>query len=161
MILVTGQRKSLYLHTKTPIMTEQQFANHARMHPLYHYVTAPLVLVGLIGSIVNLVNSEPNNFYSASLIVLVFVILLFIGAMLRTYALKAQDRAIRAEESLRYFILSGKAIDARLRMGQIVALRFASDDEFVALAEKAAAEGLSGKQIKQLIQNWKADYRRI
>jgi hypothetical protein len=46
-------------------------------------------------------------------------------------------------------------------MGQIVALRFASDDEFVALAEKAATEGLSGKQIKQLIQNWKADYRRI
>ena len=142
-------------------MTEQQFANHARMHPLYHYVTAPLVLVGLIGSIVNLVNTEPSNVYSASLIVLAFVILLFIGAMLRTYALKAQDRAIRAEESLRYFILSGKAIDARLRMGQIVALRFASDDEFVTLAEKAATEGLSGKQIKQLIQNWKADYRRI
>jgi hypothetical protein len=142
-------------------MTEQQFANHARMHPLYHYVTAPLVLVGLIGSIVNLVNCEPNNFYSASLIVLVFVILLFIGAMLRTYALKAQDRAIRAEESLRYFILSGKAIDARLRMGQIVALRFASDNEFVALADKAATEGLSGKEIKQLIQQWKADYRRI
>jgi hypothetical protein len=130
-------------------MTEQQFANHARMHPLYHYVTAPLVLVGLIGSVVNLVNAEPSNFYSASLIVL------------GTYALKAQDRAIRAEESLRYFILTGKAIDTRLRMGQIVALRFASDNEFVALAEKAATEGLSGKQIKQLIQNWKADYRRI
>jgi len=142
-------------------MTEQKFSNHARMHPLYHFVTAPLVLVGLIGSIVNLVNAEPGNVYSASLIVLAFVILLFIGAMLRTYALKAQDRAIRAEESLRYFILSGKAIDARLRMGQIVALRFASDNEFVALAEKAAAEGLSGKQIKQLIQNWKPDYRRI
>jgi hypothetical protein len=142
-------------------MTEQQFANHARMHPLYHYVTAPLVLVGLIGSIVNLVNAEPSNFYGASLIVLAFVILLFIGAMLRTYALKAQDRAIRAEESLRYFILTGKAIDARLRMGQIVSLRFASDDEFVALAEKAATEGLSGKQIKQLIQQWRPDYRRI
>ena len=142
-------------------MTEQQFSNHARMHPLYHYVTAPLVLVGLIGSIVNLVNTEPSNVYSASLIVLAFVVLLFIGAMLRTYALKAQDRAIRAEESLRYFILSGKAIDARLRMGQIVALRFAPDDEFVALAEKAAAEGLSGKQIKQLIQHWRPDYRRI
>lgn len=142
-------------------MAEQQFANHARMHPLYHYVTAPLVLVGLIGSIVNLVNAEPSNIYSASLIVLAFVILLFIGAMLRTYALKAQDRAIRAEESLRYFILSGKAIDARLRMGQIVALRFASDDEFVSLAENAAVEGLSGKQIKQLIQHWRPDYRRI
>ncbi len=161
MILVTGLGKSLYLPIKTYIMTEQQFSNHARMHPLYHYVTAPLVLVGLIGSIVNLINAEPSNFYSASLIVLAFVILLFIGAMLRTYALKAQDRAIRAEESLRYFILSGKAIDVRLRMGQIVALRFASDAEFVALAEKAAVDGLSGKQIKQLIQQWRPDYRRI
>lgn len=142
-------------------MTEQQFANHARMHPLYHYVTAPLVLVGLIGSVVNLANSDSGNFYSASLIVLAFIILLFIGAMLRTYALKAQDRAIRAEESLRYFILTGKAIDSRLKMGQIVALRFAPDDEFVVLAEKAAKEGLSGKQIKQLIQHWRADYRRI
>jgi len=160
-ILVTGPRNAVYLRTKTSIMTEQQFSNHARMHPLYHYVTAPLVLVGLIGSIVNLVNSEPNNFYSASLVVLIFIILLFIGAMLRTYALKAQDRAIRAEERLRYFILSGKAIDARLRMGQIVALRFAPDDEFVALADKAATEGLSPKEIKQLIQRWKGDYRRI
>jgi len=50
---------------------------------------------------------------------------------------------------------------ARLRMGQIVALRFASDDEFVVLAEKAATEGLSPKEIKQLIQRWKGDYRRI
>lgn len=50
---------------------------------------------------------------------------------------------------------------ARLRMGQIVALRFASDNEFVALADKAAVEGLSGKQIKQLIRQWKGDYRRI
>ena len=43
---------------------------------------------------------------------------------------------------------------ARLRMGQIVALRFAPDD-------KAATEGLSPKEIKQLIQRWKGDYRRI
>lgn len=142
-------------------MEEQNFSNHARMHPLYHYITAPLVLLGLIGSFVNLLNAAPENVYSASLLVLVFVILLFIGAMLRTYALKAQDRAIRAEEGLRHFILSGKAIDSRLRMGQIVALRFASDNEFVALAEKAATENLSGKAIKQTIKLWRADHNRI
>lgn len=142
-------------------MQEQNFSNHARMHPLYHYITAPLVLLGLIGSFVNLANSAPEHVYSASLLVLVFVLLLFIGAMLRTYSLKAQDRAIRAEESLRYFILSGKSIDSRLRMGQIVALRFASDDEFVALAEKAATENLSGKAIKQSIKLWRADHNRI
>jgi hypothetical protein len=75
--------------------------------------------------------------------------------------LKAQDRAIRAEESLRHFVLTGKPLDSRLRTGQIVALRFASDAEFPALAQKAAEEGLSSKEIKQSIQNWRADHYRV
>ena len=119
-------------------MSEQNFSNHARMHPLFHYITAPLVFLGLIGSLVNLAKSDASSHYSAALLVIVFLILLFIGAMVRTYALKAQDRAIRAEESLRHFVLTGKPLDSRLRTGQIVALRFASDAEFPALAAKAA-----------------------
>lgn len=142
-------------------MSEQNFSNHARMHPLFHYVTAPLVVAGLIGSIVNLFKSNPATHYSAALLVIVFLILLFLGAMLRTYSLKAQDRAIRAEEGLRHFMLTGKPLDSRLKPGQIVALRFASDAEFPALAAKAAEENLSGKQIKQAVQNWRADYYRV
>jgi len=142
-------------------MSQQNFSNHARYHPLYHYITAPLVLAGLIGSIVNLSHCTPETCYSASLLTLVFFILLILGWLVRGYALKAQDRAIRAEENLRHFILSGKPLDARLRMGQIVALRFASDDEFVALAKRAAEEGLKSKEIKQAIQHWRADYNRI
>jgi cbb3-type cytochrome oxidase subunit 3 len=142
-------------------MNQQNFSNHARYHPLYHYIIAPLVLVGLIGSIVNLTHCTPETCYSASLLTLVFFILLILGWLVRGYALKAQDRAIRAEENLRHFILTGKSLDARLRMGQIVALRFASDAEFPALAQKAAEEGLKSKEIKQAIQNWRADYNRI
>ena len=142
-------------------MQQQNFSNHARYHGLYHFVTAPLVLIGLIGSIINFTNSAPENAYSASLLMLVFFILLILGWLVRGYALKAQDRAIRAEESLRHFILTGKPLDSRLRTGQIVALRFASDDEFPALASKAAEENLSGKSIKQSIQNWKADHNRV
>ncbi|MEY2648737.1 MAG: hypothetical protein RL282_1450 [Bacteroidota bacterium] len=142
-------------------MSQQNFSNHARYHPLYHYITVPLVLAGLIGSIVNLTHCTPETCYSASLLTLVFFILLILGWLVRGYALKAQDRAIRAEENLRHFILSGKPLDARLRMGQIVALRFASDDEFVALAKRAAEEGLKSKEIKQAIQHWRADYNRI
>lgn len=142
-------------------MQEQNFSNHARYHGLYHFITAPLVLIGLIGSIINYTNSAPENKYSASLLVLVFFILLLLGWIVRGYGLKAQDRAIRAEENLRHFILTGKALDSKLRMGQIVALRFASDEEFPALAAKAAAENLSGKSIKQSIQNWKTDHNRI
>ena len=142
-------------------MSEQQFSNHGRFHPLYHFITAPSVLIGLIGSIVNLVNCKPDNCYSASLLVLVFFVLLLIVAMVRTYALKAQDRAIRAEENLRHFILTGKPFDARLTIQQIIGLRFASDEELPVLAQKAAEEGLSSKQIKQAIQHWRADYYRI
>ena len=142
-------------------MSEQNFSNHARMHPLFHYITSPLVFLGLIGSLVNLAKSDASSHYSAALLVIVFLILLFLGAMLRTYSLKAQDRAIRAEEGLRHFMLTGKPLDSKLRTGQIVALRFASDAEFPALAAKAAEENLNGKQIKEAIQNWKADYYRV
>ena len=77
------------------------------------------------------------------------------------FALKAQDRAIRAEEKLRHFVLTGKLLPASLRIGQIVALRFAADEEFAALAVKAVAENLTSKQIKESINNWKADTYRV
>ncbi len=142
-------------------MSDQQFSNHGRLHPPYHFITAPLVLVGLIGSIVNMVNCKPDYCYSASLLVVVFIVLLLLVALVRTYALKAQDRAIRAEENLRHFMLTGKSFDARLTIQQVIALRFASDVELPGLAQKAAEEGLSSKQIKQSIQHWRADYYRI
>lgn len=142
-------------------MSEQNFSNHARMHPLFHYVASPLVIAGLIGSVVNLIKGRPESHYDAALIVVLFLSLLFIGSMVRTYSLKVQDRAIRAEESLRHFVLTGKPLDSRLRSSQIIALRFASDAEFPALAQKAAEEGLSSKEIKQSIQNWRADHNRV
>jgi hypothetical protein len=142
-------------------MSEQNFGNHTRYHPLFHYVLAPLTFLGLVGSFVNLFSSASSGIYSASLLVLTFLLVFILGALVRTYALKAQDRAIRAEENLRHFILTGKPLDARLRVGQIVALRFASDDELPSLAQKAADENLSAKQIKQSIKNWKSDFYRV
>jgi hypothetical protein len=141
-------------------MQEQNLSNHARYHGLYHFITAPLVLIGLIGSIINYTNSAPENKYSASLLVLVFFILLLLGWIVRGYGLKAQDRAIRAEENFRHYLLTGKPLDAKLRMSQIIALRFASDAEMPALAIRAVEENLSNKKIKQAIQNWRADYNR-
>lgn len=142
-------------------MSTQNFSNHTRMHAPFHYVSAPLLLLGIIGSIVNLINSQPGNYYSASLLVLVFFLLLLIGSMVRTYALKAQDRAIRAEENLRHFIITGKPFDSRLKIRQIIALRFASDEELPALAKKAAEEKLRSKEIKQQINHWREDNYRI
>lgn len=142
-------------------MSTQQFSNHTRMHAPFHYVSAPLVIAGLIGSVVNLVTCKSENCYSASLLVVVFILLLIIGGLVRTYALKAQDRAIRAEENLRHFILTGKPFDSRLNIRQIIALRFASDEELPALAKKAAEESLRAKAIKQEIKNWREDNYRI
>jgi hypothetical protein len=142
-------------------MKEQNFNNHSRLLAGWHGFTLVAILALLIGSIVNLCNSANENLYSASLIVLIAAILALFFAFIRIFALKAQDRAIRAEENLRHFALTGKLLPASLRIGQVIALRFASDDEFVGLAEKAAKDGLSSKEIKQSIQQWRADHYRV
>ena len=65
------------------------------------------------------------------------------------------------KENLRHFALNGKLLDKRLRMSQIVALRFADDTEFLILAEKAANENMKASDIKRAIVNWRADHHRI
>ena len=142
-------------------MQEQNFKNHPQMVPGYHYLTFGAIIALLGGSINYLLRATPENKYLASLLVLTAIIFVLIAWYARTFALKAQDRAIRAEESLRYYIMTGKAMPTTLRMGQIIALRFASDAEYLALLDKAIKENLGGKEIKMAIQNWKADYHRV
>lgn len=147
--------------TKIIFMQEQNFKNHTRLVAGYHGFTFLLILSLLIGSFINLAHSASENLYSASLICVVAVIFVMMFWFTRSFALKAQDRAIRAEENLRHFILANKPLPSTLRLSQIIALRFASDDEFVALAAKAAAEKMRAKEIKQAIVKWKADYNRV
>jgi hypothetical protein len=144
-------------------MEEQSFKNHAKLVPAYHFALSLLLLLTFIGSLVNLYYSwsDPERLYSAALIVAILVALFITFIFMRTFPLKAQDRAIRAEESLRYFILTGKRIDSRLTMQQIIGLRFASDGEFAQLAQKAADENLSSKAIKQMVKSWRPDHDRL
>ena len=79
----------------------------------------------------------------------------------RVFALKAQDRAIKVEENFRHYILTGKVLDSKLTVQQIVGLRFASDEEFPDLAKKAIAENLSQNAIKKSIKHWKEDTYRV
>jgi hypothetical protein len=143
-------------------MEAQSYANHRKLVPLFHQVLFGLIVLTLIGSLVNLYHSlgDHQRLYSASLIVVIVVCLALLFFFCRIFPLKAQDRAIRAEENLRHFILTGKALDPRLTMRQIVGLRFASDAEFPTLAQKAAAENLSGDQIKRAVTNWRPDHDR-
>jgi hypothetical protein len=119
------------------------------------------ILAFLGGATRNLWKSSEDNLYSASLLVLLAFILLFMFYFIRSFALKAQDRAIRAEEKLRYFILTGKPISNTLTIRQFIGLRFASDDEFPVLVDKALLENLSENDIKKAITNWKADNDRL
>jgi hypothetical protein len=135
----------------------QNFKNHARYVPLWHFIT-PLILVAiLIGSIINLMHADEHTHYSAALITTISLVLFIFYWYSRAFALKAQDRAIRAEENFRHYILTGKPFDRKLSMSQVIALRFAGDAEFPALAQRAVTENLSSKEIKAAIQNWKTD----
>lgn len=144
-------------------MKDQDYKNHSRIIPLYHYVLLGAVVALLIGSIVNLVKTcnAGESVYNASLICLLAVIVGLLAWFTRIFALTAQDRAIRAEENLRYFAITGKLLDSKLRTSQIIALRFASNNEFVDLAHRAVEENLSAKAIKQAIQHWKGDHHRV
>ena len=142
-------------------MKEQNFKNHSRYILQWHLLTGITVIAVVGGSIVNLVNSAKENLYSASLLVAISLILASTFWYCRQFALRAQERAIRAEENFRHYILTGKPFDHRIRMGQIIALRFASDEEFPSLTEKAISEGLKRHEIKKAITNWRADHHRV
>ena len=142
-------------------MQSQNFSNHTRLSATYHFATGIPLLALVVGSFFNLYNSSHDNLYSASLICLISLILLSIFFHARTFGLKAQDRAIRAEENFRHFMLTNKPMDSRLTLSQLIALRFASDEEFPALAIKAANEKLTAKQIKGAIKKWRGDYHRV
>ena len=143
-------------------MKEQNYKNHAQYVAGYHGITLLATVALLIGSFINLYNSlnDHSNLYSASLICLVAIILCLQLWYIRSFPLKVQDRTIRAEENFRHYVLTGRRLDHRLTMSQIIALRFASDAEFPALAEKATIENMNAKAIKQSIQEWRADNHR-
>jgi len=140
----------------------QTFANHRQVVPMF-LVSFGIIALTLIGSVVNLIVSlgDHQRLYSASLIVALCLALLPLSLFIRVFALKAQDRAIRAEENLRHFAMTGKLLDPRLDTKQVIALRFASDREFVALARRAAEESLTPDAIKLAVKDWRADTYRV
>jgi hypothetical protein len=144
-------------------MNNQNYANHRRTHPLFHMVLSLTTVVLFVCAVIELVRSlqSGSQVFPAVLFLLISIIFIVIFLIVRAYPLKAQDRAIRAEENLRHYVLTQKLLDPRLSLKQIVALRFASDDEFPALCQKAASEQLSPDAIKKSIRQWRVDEYRI
>lgn len=162
MQMTMDSKNSILPEKSKIIMADQNLKNHKRLVPGFHLLLSFLLIAGIIISIINIVRHPANSggHVSAALITLLFVCAIIGFWFMRQFPLKVQDRAIRAEETLRYFILTGKQLDARLTISQIIALRFAPDDELISLANKAANENLSSSDIKKSIKNWRADHHR-
>lgn len=140
----------------------QNYSNHVRWFPLFHFVISPLLLILLIWQAVR-VYQDPSQ-GNALLLLLIFVVAL-IGLAARVQALRAQDRVIRLEERLRYRELldadtAVKAAD--LPVSRIIAMRFASDAELPDLVRRVIARELdSPKAIKLAIKDWRGDHLRV
>jgi hypothetical protein len=140
----------------------QNYANHVRWHPIYHFILTPILLVHFIWCVARLI-MEPNFDHAEQLLLSIGLLLMML--LVRVNPLKAQDRLIRLEEQLRYrnvlpADLAAKA--AGLPVRYIVALRFAADEELAGLVKEALDGKYSRpKEVKRAIRNWRGDYFRV
>jgi hypothetical protein len=143
--------------------TPQTFANHAQFTPLYHFFTSPMALIFVVWSITRFFK-DPS--YDTGYLLVGALALFGVVSVSRLSPLRAQDRIIRLEEQLRYqrvlpAALAEKAMNT-LSPRHYIALRFASDAELAGLVEKVIANPeMKGKEIKQQVKNWRADYFRL
>lgn len=151
----------LYINREVIIIKQQNYENHAKIDPKFHRALTILALITLILSVTFIIQNIADQWLLSLVVLFMLITLLLIGAIVRLYALKVQDRVIRAEENFRYYRLTGNLLDDKLSMKQVIALRFAPDDEFVELAERAKSESLSPDDIKKAIQNWRTDHHRV
>ncbi len=139
----------------------QNFANHVRFHPPFHFFILPVMGINLILAIVLLIRQPA--FASAWFLVLSVALLLAVF-QIRAYAAKVQDRVIRLEERMRLSAVLQEPLRSRvgeLTLSQLIGLRFAADEELSGLVERALAEKLSTTDIKKAIVNWRPDYLRV
>lgn len=147
-------------------MAEQNYSNHTRWYPLFHFVVMPLLVLNFFSHLVRLFLAAPESGRKALAFWTVLSLALILLALAsRLQALKAQDRVIRLEERLRYREVLTPELAKRavgLRTGQIIALRFASDEELSGLVELTLnGEFGKTKDIKLAIKNWRGDYLRV
>ena len=144
-------------------MSDQSYATHRKWVPGYHFVLFLITVITWCGAIYNIYRAweRGGGRGEAILVFLLATCMAMAVFYLRIFALKAQDRAIRAEENFRHYLLYSEPLPADLKMRQVVGLRFASDEEFGALAKKAVEDGLSENAIKKSIKSWRGDFYRV
>jgi hypothetical protein len=139
----------------------QNFANHTRWDPAFHFFIVPILVINVIGWTVA-VFRRPNIHVGWMLLVAITLVVLAVKT--RLYALKVQERVIRLEERLRLSALLAEPLRSRigeLTESQLIALRFASDAEIPALVANTLTNNWSRSEIKKQITNWRADWFRV
>ncbi len=139
----------------------QNLKNHVKLDPPFHLFIGPVFFISWIISVVMLVRHP--SFLAAWAVVFMTAAVVAIFRI-RQYALKVQDRVIRLEERLRLAPLMPESLTAKIsdiNEAQIIALRFACDQEIPALVERVLLENLSNADIKKAVVTWRPDYWRI
>lgn len=144
-------------------MESQNYSNHRRYYIPHHFVFYPVVLTCTGVCIYFMCAKETQRLEWLAFTGLFLLVAALSFMMRQHYALNNQNRIIRLEVYYRYFASTNQRLDTLkqpLSFGQLAALRFASDEEFVALTERAITENLPADQIKRAIKNWKPDHMR-
>ena|ERR1700712_3395997 len=145
-------------------MKQQQYSNHKKYYAPHHFIFLPAMMALLVLGIWKAFRDESHQLDWILFSIASFAIL-YLGVMVRQhYALGNQNRIVRLEFRLRYFELFGKPsrnIETQISFGQLAALRFASDDEFINLLGRLSKENISSDDIKKSIKDWQADDMRV
>ena len=142
--------------------TPQSLAHHARYVPGFHFVATGLLAINFIWSLIELVKHPGAGTVDGSLVAVALLLLLWYT---RAFAVGVQDRIIRLEERTRMERLLPADLKPRIpefTRAQLIALRFAPDQELPELARKVLADGVDDQaQIKAMIKEWRADEWRV
>ncbi|GGB77933.1 DUF6526 family protein [Dyadobacter sediminis] len=145
-------------------MAKQNYQNHVRYYPAHHFVFYPVLMILTGASIYYAVKSDEYTLIWTFIAIGLFMTG-WLSFMLRQhYALNNQNRIVRLEMRFRYYLLTNQRLDLlenQLSFGQLSALRFASDEELVALTERTLKENLAPNEIKRSIKNWQPDHMRV
>jgi hypothetical protein len=142
----------------------QSFRNHARLDPIYHFISTAGLVFNLVLAVIILIKDWHSQLLLSLWVFVLSLTMFLIFFRLRTYPLKVQDRVIRLEERLRLAALLPESLKRRipeLSEDQLLGLRFASDAELPTLVEMTLDKKLNRKQIKERIQAWRPDYWRV
>lgn len=147
-------------------MAEQNYANHRKFVPAYHFVAFGILTINLLWSLYRLFRGLPDvPFFDRLLAAAVAFALILLIWYARVFPLRAQDRIIRLEETLRMERLLPPDLRARigeLRPGQLVALRFAGEEELPELTRTVLDQGITDRdEIKKMVRHWRADHLRM